>query len=70
MTVAEVSTTVRGIPVEVRRGPEDGLPKRCVVNLDTIVTKRNDLLVERITTLSNEKVEQIDAAIKFAFAIR
>jgi mRNA interferase MazF len=67
--VAEVTTQIRGIPVEVALGPEDGLPKRCVANLDTIVTIRKELLIERITMLRNEKVEQIDAAIKFALSI-
>lgn len=67
--MAEVTTQIRGIPVEVSLGPEDGLPKRCVANLDTIVTIRKELLIERITMLRNEKVEQIDAAIKFALSI-
>lgn len=70
VTVAEVtSTIIRGIPVEVNLGPEDGLPKKCVVNLDTIVTIRKELLIERITVLGNEKIEQINAAIKFALSI-
>ena len=69
VTVAEVTTTIRGIPVEVELGPEDGLPKRCVVNLDTIVTIRKDLLIERITILRNEKIEQINTAIKFALSL-
>jgi len=69
VTVAEVTTTMRGIPVEVALGLEDGLPKRCVVNLDTIVTIRKELLIERITLLGSEKIEQIDRAIKFAFSL-
>jgi mRNA interferase MazF len=69
VTVAEVTSTIRGIPVEVELGPEDGLPKRCVVNLDTIVTIRKDLLIERLAILRDEKIEQIDKAIKFALSI-
>lgn len=69
VTVAEVTSTMRGIPVEVALDPEDGLPKRCVVNLDTIVTIRKELLIERIALLRNEKIEQINAAIKFALSI-
>ena len=69
VTVAEVTTTIRGIPVEVLLSPEDGLSKKCVVNLDTIVTIRKDLLSERITILQNEKIEQINSALKFALAI-
>jgi mRNA interferase MazF len=69
VTVAEVTSTTRGIPVEVGLGLEDGLPKRCVVNVDTIVTIRKELLSERITILRNEKIEQINAALKFALSI-
>ena len=70
VTVAEVTSTIRGIPVEVELGPDDGLPKKCVINLDTIVTIRKDLLIERIAILRDEKIEQIDAAIKFALSVR
>jgi len=69
ITVAEVTSTIRGIPVEVELGPEDGLPKKCVVNLDTIATIRKDLLIERIAILQDEKMEQINLAIKFALSI-
>jgi mRNA interferase MazF len=69
VTVAEVASTIRGIPVEVELGPEDGLPKKCVVNLDTLATIRKHLLVERIALLRDEKIEQIDSAIRFAFSL-
>ena len=69
VTVAEVTSTQRGIPVEVELGPEDGLPKKCAANLDTIVTIRKNLLSERITMLSGEKIDQIDAAVKFALSL-
>lgn len=70
VTIAEVTTTIRGIPVEVALGPEDGLPKKCVANLDTIATIRKDLLTKRITLLRNERLQQIDAAIKFSLSLR
>jgi len=70
VTVAEVTSTIRGIPVEVELGPDDGLPKKCVVNLDTIVTIRKDLLIEKIAILRDEKIDQIDSAIKFALSVR
>jgi len=69
VTVAEVTTKIRGIPVEVLLGPEDGLTKKCVVNLDTIATIRKDLLGERISLLQSEKLRQIDEAIKFSLSI-
>jgi mRNA interferase MazF len=69
VTVAQVTTRIRGIAVEVALGPEDGLPKQCVANLDTIATIRKEILTERLCLLRPEKVEQIDAAIRFALAI-
>ena len=69
VTVAEVTTTVRRIPVEVSLGPADGLPKTCVTNLDTIATIRKELLEERIALLRKEKIDQINTAIKFALAL-
>ena len=69
VTVAEVTKTIRGIPVEVPLGPEDGLPKKCAVNLDTVVTIRKELLSGRISILQNDKIEQINGALKFALSI-
>ena len=69
ITVAEVTTTIRDIPVEVPLGPEDGLPERCVANLDTIITIRKELLRERISLLSAEKISQVNQAIKFALCL-
>jgi len=69
VTVAEVTSTIRGIPVEVPLGPEDGLPKKCVANLDTLATIRKELLVSRISALDPEKINLIDEAIRFALDI-
>ncbi|MCX6564029.1 MAG: type II toxin-antitoxin system PemK/MazF family toxin [Candidatus Aminicenantes bacterium] len=66
VTIAEVTSTIRGIPVEVLLGPEDGLPKKCVANLDTLATIRKELLVSRISALKPEKLNLIDEAIRFA----
>lgn len=69
VTVAEVTRNIRGIPVEVPLGTEDGLTKKCVVNLDTIMTIRKELLTERIALLRSEKTAEIQKAIKFALDI-
>jgi mRNA interferase MazF len=69
VTVAEVTQTIRNIPVEVPLGKEDGLMKKCVVNLDTIITIQKSLLTERISSLKQEKINSINEAIKFAIAL-
>jgi len=70
ITVAEITSTIRNIPVEVSLGPEDDLPKKCVINLDTIITIRKELLVERITILEPDKIDEVNKAIKFALALQ
>lgn len=69
VTVAPVTTTVRRIPVEVLLGPEEGMLKACVVNLDTLVTIQKAHLTEFICLLKPRKIEEINAALKFALAI-
>jgi mRNA interferase MazF len=66
VTVAEVTTTIRDIPVEVPLGTTDGMPKKCVVNLDTIITICKDALDARITSLTQDKIEDINEAVRFA----
>ena len=70
VTVAEVTSTVRNIPVEVNLGTGDGLPKKCVINLDTIITIRKELLTEKITDLTLEKINKVNKAIKFALDLK
>ncbi|MCK5767183.1 MAG: type II toxin-antitoxin system PemK/MazF family toxin [Candidatus Atribacteria bacterium] len=70
VTVAEVTSTIRHIPVEVNLGTEDGLPKKCVINLDTIITVRKELLIEKITDLVPEKINQVEEAIRFALDLK
>ncbi len=66
VTVAELTSTVRRIPVEVPLGPEDGVPRGCVVNLDTLTTIPKGCLGERICELKPEKMDQVHQAIQFA----
>ena len=66
ITVAPVTRTIRNIPVEVMLDRSDGMPTRCVVNLDDITTLPKILIKERITALSPEKITRVDAAIRFA----
>ena len=70
VTAAEVTSTIRNIPVEVNLGTEDGLPKKCVINLDTIITIRKELLTEKITDLVPEKIDKVNKAIKFALDLK
>jgi mRNA interferase MazF len=66
VTVAPVTRTVRDIPAEVPLDRADGLPVRCVVNLDDITIVPKALVIERISTLSAERMREIDEAVRFA----
>jgi mRNA interferase MazF len=69
VTVAPVTTRVRGIPVEVPLGPKDGMPRECVANLDTVTTIPKDALRERLAVLSRSKMTALEAALRFALGL-
>lgn len=69
VTVAPVTTRIRRIRSEVPLGPEQGLPRQCVANLDTIGTIPKGALRERIALLPHEKIQAINAAIRFALGL-
>ena len=69
VTVAPVTTRIRDIPTAVPLGPDEGLPRRCVANLDTITTIPKNALRDRISLLSREKLEALDAAMRFALGL-
>ncbi len=69
VTVAPVSTRIRGIRAEVELGSADGLPRRCAVNLDSLITIRKAWLRRRVTRLSVAKIHEINDAIKFALQL-
>jgi mRNA interferase MazF len=67
--VAPLTTRIRGIPSEVSLGDEDGVPRACVVNLDTITTIAKASLRERLTTLSAEKSKAVEEALHFSLGL-
>jgi mRNA interferase MazF len=69
VTVAAVTTRIRNIPVEVSLGPEDGLRRTCVANLDSINTVEKASLREFVTMLSAAKLREVDAAIGYALGL-
>lgn len=69
VTIAQVTRTIRDIPVEVPFGPPEGLPKKCVANLDVINTVPKSLLKERVCLLPLEKIGAIEEAIRFALGM-
>src|SRR3970282_2432448 len=69
VTVAPVTTRVRRIPTEVPLGPAEGLPKACVVNLDTITTIPRRTLTQAVGPLPLEKLAAVERALMFALGL-
>jgi mRNA interferase MazF len=67
--VAPVTTRVRHIPSEVHLSLEDGLPKPCVINLDTITTIAKVSLTDRLAILSAEKLKAVVVALHFVLGL-
>ena len=66
LTVAPITTTIRGIPTEVVLSPADGMPTDCAVNLDNIQTVRKAGLDSYITHLSPALMREVRASLEFA----
>jgi mRNA interferase MazF len=69
VTVAPVTRTIYGIPVEVPLGPEEGLPKACVVNLDSVLTIPKRTFERPIGSLPPHKIVELDHSLKFALGL-
>ena len=69
VTLVPVTHRIRGIPVEVALGPEDGLPRPCVANADNITTVVMTRLLRRVGRLSPEKLGAVEDAVRFALAL-
>lgn len=67
ITVAQITTTIRGTTSEVMLNPtDDGMFAESVVNADNIQTIQKAQVGELITQLSPERMREVRAAIEFA----
>jgi mRNA interferase MazF len=64
--VAEVTTRVRGIAVEVALGPSEGMKKPCAVNCDNLHTVSRECLSSRIGSLAVERRVEVRRAVGYA----
>jgi mRNA interferase MazF len=67
--IGPCTTTIRGIPTEVRLDPiDDPIPRATVVNLDSVESVSVATLVERLGRLSDERMRQVCDALEIAVA--
>ena len=65
--VAEITTTVRGIPQEVPLGRREGLDRSSVANLDNIHVIPVDRVGELVGVLSIGRQSEVKRAVGYAF---
>ena len=67
VTVAPITSTVRGIAVEVRLGSANGLDHDCVANLDGVTTIPAASLGHQVGFLLDSQETDLAAALHAAF---
>jgi mRNA interferase MazF len=67
VTVAPITSTVRGLSTEIPVGPANGLDHACVVSCDNIVTVPTSALGAQIGYLLPAQEAALTAAIHAAF---
>jgi mRNA interferase MazF len=66
VTVAPITSMVRGIPTEVALSFAEGIPGECAVNCDNIQTVARVSIGPFVARLSRDKMKAVRAAIEFA----
>ncbi|HET7214225.1 MAG TPA: type II toxin-antitoxin system PemK/MazF family toxin [Terriglobia bacterium] len=66
VTVAPITSSIRGVPSEVQLSEADGLKYPCAVNLHNIITVSKIHLGPCIATLSPERLREVCKALGFA----
>jgi len=66
VTVAEITTTARGLAVEVPIDPDSGIDQPSVVNCDGLHTVAQRRLTKRLGFVSNDLLDDVCAAIATA----
>jgi mRNA interferase MazF len=66
VTVAPVTSTIRGVPSEVVLNEEDGMKSPCAVNLHNAVTVSQHRLGRRVAQLSPARMNEVCAALRFS----
>jgi mRNA interferase MazF len=66
VTVAPITSVIRGVPSEVVLSEEDGMKGPCAANLHNVVTVRQSELGRRVTQLTSPRMGEICDALRFA----
>jgi mRNA interferase MazF len=66
VTVAPITSTIRGVPSEVALSVEDGMKADCAVNLHNALTVFQGKLGKRLAQLSPSRMSEVCSALRFS----
>jgi mRNA interferase MazF len=66
VTVAPITSTVRGVASEVMLNEEDGMKSACAVNLHNLLTVSQSRLGRRLAGLSVARMHEVCAALGYS----
>jgi mRNA interferase MazF len=66
VTVAPITSAIRGVPSEVVLNEEDGMKAPCAVNLHNAVTISQERLGKRVARLGSLRMREICTALRFS----
>ena len=66
VTVAPITSTIRGVPSEVVLEADDGMKGPCAINLHSIVTVAKTNIGRRMGALGDDRMREVCGAIAFA----
>jgi mRNA interferase MazF len=66
VTVAPLTSTIRGVPSEIVLNEDDGMKAPCAVNLHDAVTISQNRLGRRVAQLSSWRMREVCAALRFS----
>lgn len=66
VTVAPITSTIRGVPSEVALGPEDGMRQPCAANLHNVVTVGRERVGRVVARLNARRMKEVCSALAFA----
>ncbi len=66
VTVAPITSTVRGVPSETILDVDDGMKHQCAVNLHNVVTVSQQRLGKRLASLGEQRMQEVCFALRFS----
>lgn len=66
VTVAPITSTIRGVPSEVVLNEADGMKTSCAVNLHNTMTISQSGLGKRVAQLNSSRMSEVCSALRFS----